>query len=139
VGTPFTITITVEAPPVISSVVATPSSICTGSSSNLVASVSGSTPTTIVNYNFNVNSFATLTPVLAKNITSTVTSSTAFASDNNVLHPAQTHLPIMQLQAMPLQLHQAIIGSTLGGSALQPIKHSKFIIRPIEIAVVTIP
>ena len=45
--------ITVNAPPVITSVIATPSAICLGGSSNLVVSAPTGGATTIVNYDFN--------------------------------------------------------------------------------------
>ena len=64
--------ITVNAP-LITSVIATPSAICLGGSSNLVVSAPTGGATTIVNYDFNSGtSFATLAPTLASGITSTV-------------------------------------------------------------------
>ena len=66
-----TVVITMNGTPSITSVTATPSTICMGGSSNLVVTSPTGAPTTIVNYNFNAGaSYATLTPALAANITS---------------------------------------------------------------------
>jgi subtilisin-like proprotein convertase family protein len=72
------VTINTFTEPVITSVTATPTAICSGGSSNLVVTAPAVSPTTLVNYNFNAgSSFATLTPTLASGITSTVSGGTA--------------------------------------------------------------
>lgn len=74
-----TIVITVNGLPAITSVIATPATICSGNQSNLVVTGSGSSATTtIVNYDFNSgSSYNTLTPTTAANITASAASSTA--------------------------------------------------------------
>ncbi len=69
-------TVTVSAIPTTPVATATPSTICQGSSSNLVVNgTGGGGATTIVNYNFNSgNSYGALAPTFATGITSTVSS-----------------------------------------------------------------
>jgi len=70
--------ITINALPTITSVTATPATICNGNTSNLIVTVPAASATTIVNYDFNSGtSYGSLSPTLASNISSSATSSTA--------------------------------------------------------------
>jgi hypothetical protein len=71
-------TITLLPVPTISSVTASPGTVCPGSPSTLTVPGAGGIPATIVNYNFNTGgSYGGLTPTLASGITSSATASTA--------------------------------------------------------------
>ena len=84
-STSVSIIITVSPIPVITSVTATPATICLGASSNLVVTAPAGAATTIVNYDFNNSSgtgFATLSPALASGITSTASGTAALRNCN---------------------------------------------------------
>ncbi len=86
----------ITAPPTITSVTGTPSTICNGSSSNLVVTAPASSAITIVNYDFNSGtSFGTLTPALATGISSTASGTATFATATGNVTTATTPASFM--------------------------------------------
>ena len=126
-----TASVSINALPTITSVTASPTTICSGGSSNLVVAAPAIAPTTIVNYDFNSgSSYNTLTPVLASNITSSATGSTiGFGTEAGT---ATTGSPFTTNSTAGNALYtEGLNGTehwtfTLGGSNLSKYKTFKF-------------